>query len=192
MYRASLAAFTALMLSGCIDPAAVDGMGAGQTSLGFADTAVATDAVPFGQLARNCTIRKRDMGTRVGTASGYDVYDTAPDTIQPRTHFLTGFGDGCARQFTGALVIFGDIGTHEIVRYADVGLDQPYTTTDEAYEVIKAGYCRVGRAEPCGRSINRLARTTSFVTIYDSFADNAAWMDILLHKGDVAATDVNR
>ena len=187
MYRASLAAVTALMLSGCLDSAGVD-----STGVGFADMSVATDTVPFGQLARNCTVSKSEMGRRIGGASGYDVYDTGPDTTRPRTHFLTGFRDGCTRQFTGALVIFGDIGTHELVRYAEVGLDQPYTPTDDAYEAIKASYCRVGRSEPCGRSINRLARTTSFVTIYDSFADNAAWMDILLHKGDVAATDVNR
>ena len=186
MYRASLAAVTALMLSGCLDPVGVD-----STGVGFADMSVATDTVPFGQLARNCTVSKSELGKRIGGASGYDVYDTAPDTTRPRTHFLTGFRDGCARQFTGALVVFGDIGTHELVRYAEVGLDQPYTPTDDAYEAIKTTSCGVRRGSPCGRAINRLARNTSFVTIYESFADDARWLDVLLHKGEVAAQDIN-
>lgn len=155
-------------------------------------TEVTTDeVVPYGQLARNCTVRKRDMGTAIGAASGYEVYDTDPSATGLRTHFITGFRDKCARQFTGALVMFGDIGTHELVRYADVGIDQPYTITDEAYEVIKGSFCRVGRTEPCGNRIDRLAKSTSFVTIYESFADNSGWVDLLVHKGEVVAKDVN-
>lgn len=161
----------------------------------FADTAAIevtkTDVVPYGQFARNCSVSRDDLGTAVGSASGYNVYDTAPNTAEPRTHFITGFDDNCARQFTGALVLFGDVGTHELVRYANVGLDQPYSLTDEAYETIKGSFCRVARTEPCGRRIDRLAKTTSFVTVYESYADNSGWIDLLMHKGEMVAKDIN-
>ncbi len=195
----------ATVLTGCSDPLSrmdllsdVDaqspqGVGfIGTTERDGATDVTAEDTVPFGQLARNCTIRRRDMGKKVDSVSGYDIYDSAPGTTRLHTFFIDGFRDGCARQLSGALIIFGDVGTHELVRYADVGIDQPYTITDEAYEVIKASYCRVGRTEPCGRRIDRLSKTTSFVTIYDSFSDNARWVDALLHKGEVVAQDVSR
>ncbi len=202
--RITLLAVTMTVLTGCADPLAqIDLMsnvdGQSERGIGFIGTSDATgsndvtadDKVPFGQLARNCTVRKRDMGTKIDSVSGYDIYDTKPGATGLHTFFIDGFRDGCARQLSGALIIFGDVGTHELVRYADVGIDQPYTITDEAYEVIKASFCRAGRTEPCGRRIDRLSKTTSFVTIYESFADNARWVDALLHKGEVVAQEIN-
>lgn len=199
-----LTGFWLLTLIGCTDPLLqVDRVGdvdsEGTQGVGFSggqDTGemalvTADDIVPFGRLARNCTVRKRDMGTQIDTVSGYNIYDTKPGAGGLHTFFIDGFRDGCTRQLSGALIVFGDVGTHELVRYADVGIDQPYTITDEAYEMIKASFCRVRRTEPCGRRIDRLARTTSFVTIYESFADNARWVDVLLHQGEVIAQEIN-
>ena len=115
------------------------------------------DIVPYGTFARNCTVAKADMGAEVKSAAGFRFFDPRPDSTRKRTMFLTGFRDGCARQFSGALVMFGDVGTHEIVRYSDVGLKRPYSATDEAYEVIKTTFCGARPTKPCGRRIDRLA-----------------------------------
>jgi len=145
--------------------------------------------VPYGQLATVCGLSTRNLGRVVERASGYAVHDSNPTTTAPRTHYVTGFSDGCARQFTAALALFGDIGTHEIVRYgaADGGL--PYSETDNAYEEIKAAFCGVRAGRPCGARIDRLARRTTFLTIYRGFGANQTWVDVLLHDGDVAAID---
>ncbi|WP_342076801.1 hypothetical protein [Yoonia sp. SS1-5] len=204
MVRTALILLGSVFLIGCGDPFSDldligDVEGGGPASLGFIGTqnrevdveVTADQVVPYGRIARNCTVSRRDMGKSVTDASGYTIYDTAPNSTGLRTHFITGFRDGCARQFSGALVITGDVGTHEMVRYADVGLKQPYTITDEAYEVIKGSFCRVARLQPCGRRIDRLAKTTAFVTVYESFGNNANWSDVLLHRGEVVAKDVN-
>ena len=145
--------------------------------------------LPFGQMAVACGLSTRDLGREVERASGYRVYDTNPRTTAPRTHYVTGFSDGCARQFTAALAIFGDIGTHEIVRYgtADGGL--PYSETDNAYERIKAQVCGARTGQRCGARLDSFARRTTFLTIYQGFGSGAAWVDVLLHDGDVAAID---
>jgi hypothetical protein len=145
--------------------------------------------VPYGELIPACGLSTRNRGREVEAASGYRVYDTDPTSIAPRTHYVTGFSDGCARQFTAALALFGDIGTHEIVRYgtADGGLE--YTQTDNAYEEIKASFCGARAGQPCGTRIDRLARRTTFLTIYERFGTNPVWADVLLHDGEVVAVD---
>ncbi|MEO0745098.1 MAG: hypothetical protein AAFY49_07085, partial [Pseudomonadota bacterium] len=57
----------------------------------------------------------------------------------------------------------------------------------EAYEKLKARVCNVGRTKPCGPRISRLENTTTFVSIYENFGENARWNDILLHDGEVLA-----
>lgn len=142
-------------------------------------------ALPFGEIGTTCGLAPAQMGTAVARASGYTIYDSAAGSTVPRTHYLTGFADGCARQFTAALVLTGDVGTHEVVRYA--GAPRPYSRTDTAYETIKAAACVVPSGQPCGARIDALARRTVFVTAYPQFSDSREWTEVLLHEGEVAA-----
>ena len=144
----------------------------------------------FGEVGRTCGLSQSEFGTRVADVSGYQVYDTFPKSTAPRPHYLTGFSDNCARQFTAALVLTGDVGTHEVVRYQGSGRNLPYTSTDEAYEQIKAQFCGVSRGQPCGRRLDALARRTTFVTAYERFDSSPVWADILLHNGDFVAVSV--
>ncbi|SEW27031.1 hypothetical protein SAMN04488515_1952 [Cognatiyoonia koreensis] len=144
----------------------------------------------FGEIAPTCGMSRRDLGTEVASASGYTIYDTIPNSTAPRTHYITGFDDNCARQFTAALVLLGDVGTHEVVRYNPANRNQSYTATDNAYEAIKASFCRAGFGKPCGGRIDRLAKRTTFVTAYERFGSSPVWANFLLHNGDVAASDI--
>lgn len=155
------------------------------------DVALGT-VLPFGEIARVCEAKPRDMGTVVARAArkgiGYAMYDSAPDTATPRTFYVTGFEDRCPRQFTAALALFGEPVLHEQLRYGLPARDIPYSATDKAYEDVKAQVCRVGRKKPCGLRITRLEKTTTFVSVYENFGENARWSDLLLHDGKVLAT----
>ena len=154
------------------------------------DVALGT-VLPFGEIARVCDAKARDMGKVVARAArkgiGYAMYDSAPDTPTPRTFYVTGFDDNCPRQFTAALALFGEPVMHEQLRYGLPARDFPYSDTDKAYEDVKARVCRVGRKKPCGLRIDRLEKTTTFVSVYENFGENARWNDILLHDGEVVA-----
>jgi len=145
--------------------------------------------LPGGQIATVCGLPEPALGAPIGAASGYAIRDTVPNTVEPRTHFLTGFPDGCARQFTAALALFGDVGTHEVVRYLASNAEVPYSATDTAYEQIKADVCGVPAGQPCGSRLDRLARRTVFVTVYQNFGTNPSWANILIHDGVVVAMD---
>ena len=144
-------------------------------------------AVPYGAVGTNCAVRRGQMGTRVLAQSGFEIWDTNPTTTALRTHYITGFDDGCARQFSGALVIASDVGTHEVVRYSDVTVDQPYSEVDTAYEEIKSAFCRVQPRQPCGARLEALGQRTAFLTVYETFGSGPSWVEILLHDGAVAA-----
>lgn len=144
----------------------------------------------FGELRVACEISGTALGTKITEASGYQVYDSQPGATTIRPHYITGFDDRCARRFDAALVLFGDIGTHELVRYARTRVKLEYSATDEAYESIKASFCGVDPGVPCGRRLDRLARDTTFVTAYETFGATPKWAEFLLHDGDVAATDI--
>ncbi len=143
--------------------------------------------LPFGVIATNCEVRGRDLGTKVDANAGYTLYDTFPNSTALRTHYITGFKDRCARQFTAATSLMGDIGTHEVVRYLPSNAKMDYSVTDSAYEAIKSSYCRVGHGQPCGAKLDRLAKTTSFITAYERFGSNPSWSNILVHDGGVVA-----
>ena len=143
--------------------------------------------LPFGEIATNCEVGRRDLGTKVGEDAGYTLYDTIPNATVLRTHYITGFKDRCARQFTAATSIFGDIGTHEVVRYLPGNRSASYSQTDNAYEELKASFCGVGRGQPCGSRLDRFARRTLFVTAYKRFTSSPDWANILLHDGRVVA-----
>ena len=55
-----------------------------------------------------------------------------------RSYYLTGFKDGCARQFTAALVLFGSPESYEQIHYGPAGKSQPKAETDAAYEQVKS------------------------------------------------------
>ncbi|MFL4468653.1 hypothetical protein ACERZ8_01725 [Tateyamaria armeniaca] len=150
--------------------------------------------LPFGEVARVCDVRTRDLGKLVeqaaGKGRGYNLFDSAPNSAEPRSFFVTGFGDNCARQFTAELAIFGTPEFHEQLRYGLPASEYPYSTTDRAYEKVKAKVCNVGRNKPCGPRISRLEKTTAFVSVYEHFGDNGRWADMLLHDGALLAMSV--
>ncbi|MCR8546776.1 hypothetical protein M4578_02970 [Salipiger sp. P9] len=146
--------------------------------------------LPFGELARLCGVPERRLGEKVATyperGRGYALYDSAPGSTVARTLFLTGFDDGCARQFTGALAMFAAPELHEQLRYGLPSKTLPYSAVDEAYETVKSKVCRVGKGKPCGRSLAKLSRSTAFVTVYPDFG-SARYANILLHDGALLA-----
>ncbi|MCK0149695.1 hypothetical protein MWU54_06650 [Marivita sp. S6314] len=150
--------------------------------------------LPYGVLARVCNVRNSQLGKRVEQyperRSAYAIYDSNPGNTAPHTFYVTGFDDGCVRQFTAALAMFGSPQTHEQLRYGLPSQVQPYSQTDAAYERLKSRVCRVGRGKPCGSAMTRLARNTVFVSVYERFGSNPVWKTILLHDGEVVETDI--
>lgn len=143
----------------------------------------------FGEMARVCDLPRADRGQQVAKSGGFVLFDTVPGTTGQRTHYITGFGDGCARQFSAALVMFGSPLAHEAARYDPLNKDIPYSETDAAYEGIKRQVCGAGRGTPCGARMDRLARSTVFLTAYERFESSPVWADILIHEGTVVAMD---
>ncbi|MWD26341.1 hypothetical protein E0K89_002490 [Aquicoccus sp. SCR17] len=157
---------------------------------GEAGAAVADGAAPpYGELVRACN-RSSGLGQEIERHSGYRLYDSAPGASGMRSFFVTGFEDGCPRQFTAAMAMFGSAEMHEQLRYGLPRDVQPYSNTDSAYEQVKARVCGVGRQEPCGTRIKRLDRDTVFLSIYERFGSNPEWANILLHDGEVEAMDL--
>ncbi len=150
--------------------------------------------LPFGEVARVCDVAKRDLGKLVERSeprrSGYVLYDSAPTSSKPRSFYVTGFSDSCARQFTASLAVFGTPAFHEQLRYGLPAEEYPYSTTDRAYEKVKAKPCNVGPNKPCGARISRVAGSTAFISVYEHFGENARWADMLLHDGALLATAV--
>lgn len=159
----------------------------GATNGLYAQQVTANTLLPYGKIARNCGVSRGALGAKVDANAGYTLYDSAPTTTGLRSHYITGFKDKCARQFTAATSLMGDIGTHEIVRYMPSNNAIKYSVTDAAYEAVKAAFCRVGQGVPCGSKMDRLARSTTFITAYERFGSNPTWSNILLHAGDVVA-----
>lgn len=149
--------------------------------------------LPYGQIARICHLPKKLMGTQVARYPErnprHKLYDSAPGNTAPHSFYLTGFDDGCARQFTASLAVFGSVGMHEQLRYGLPAQLQPYSDTDKAYEKLKSGICGVPRKKPCGARVGRLERDTVFLTIYEHYGGNSRWDNLLLHAGRVLAKD---
>jgi len=155
----------------------------------------AGEILPFGQIARVCGMTRSQFGTRIDDGGGFSVYDTNPNLTTPRPFYITGFNDNCARTFTGAVAVTGNIQTHEFVRYQSSNERINYTATDNAYEAIKASVCRVGRSQPCGSRSDRLNRNTYFLSVYSFFGGTFSavptkWTQILLHDGEVLAASI--
>lgn len=166
-----------------------------ETSTATASTATSEIAPgtvpPYGQAARVCGLDKAAMGERVQQYPEkrpvYRLYDSDPRDTGPHSFYITGFDDGCARQVTASLVMFGSVGMHEQLRYGLPAKVQPYSDTDRAYEKIKSRVCRVGRQTPCGASLSRLERDTVFLSIYKNFGGNSEWSEMLLHDREMVA-----
>ncbi len=150
--------------------------------------------LPYGKIARLCGVSASRLGKLTQKyperGRGYALYDSNPGSTGLRNFYLTGFDDGCARQFTAALVLFGAPETYEQIRYSAAGATQPVSETDVAYERVKSRVCRVGRGKPCGSRIKTLSRNTVFVSVYERFGSNARWKNLLLHDGAVEALDI--
>ena len=149
--------------------------------------------LPYGEVKRICGVRKGQMGKVVAQYPErrpiHKVYDSDPGNTGPHTFYVTGFDDGCARQFTASLAMFGSVEMHERLRYGLPAKVQPYSATDDAYESIKSRVCRVPRKTPCGARVGRLSDDTVFLSIYERFGDNSEWKNLLLHAGEMVAKD---
>jgi len=151
--------------------------------------------LPFGEIARVCDLPASELGTQISNEGGFRVYDPRPKSVDPRSFYITGFDDNCARTFTGAVAVTGDVETHEFVRYRPSNQSVPYSETDNAYETLKNRVCRVGRGEPCGGNTTKLNRDTHFVTVYGFFGGTFSavptrWAQILVHDGEVLAMSI--
>ncbi len=164
--------------------------GGGSTTPSARSEVGPNEAVPFGSMARLCGVDVGRLAAQIERHERYRLYDTAPGETGARNFYITGFDDGCARQFTAAMALFGTVETHESLRYGPAAADLPMTATDAAYKDVKSQICRVGRNAPCGARLGRLDRTSVFVTVYERFGGNARWMNAFLHDGAVAATDI--
>ena len=164
-----------------------------QSSGGKSDVAYGT-FLPFGKVGTLCGQPKSALGKEVARypekRPKYRMYDSAPTSTGAHTFYITGFSDNCARQFTAALAVFGDVGMHEQLRYRIPAKVRPYSATDKAYEKVKSQVCRVRRNKPCGSKLGSLEKTTVFVSTYKQFSGAGRWTSMLIHNGTVTANAV--
>ena len=151
--------------------------------------------MPYGSIARVCGANRGSLGREIGKfpdrGRGYKLYDSNPGSTAMRPHYITGFEDGCVRQFSAALAMFGGTEFHEQVRYQKTSRDFPYTQTDLAYEKLKSQVCLVGRNTPCPPNrVDKLQKDTVFITVYERFGNNPRWASILLHDGNVLTKSI--
>ncbi|MEZ5715343.1 MAG: hypothetical protein R3D85_09320 [Paracoccaceae bacterium] len=151
------------------------------------------EVLPFGVVARACHMKRGEMGKEVAKyperGAKYRVYDSAPGNLGLHSFYLTGFGDGCPRQVTAALAVFGTPGMYEALRYGLPAKARSKKPTDKAYETVKSRLCGVSRSQPCGTRIDRLEKHTVFLSLYDRFEDARGWTNLLLSEGEVIAAD---
>jgi hypothetical protein len=148
--------------------------------------------LPFGEIVTVCDVPKSEMGKEVARSHGagkYRLLDTDPTSEGLRPQFLTGFKDGCARQFSAALALFGSASVHEATRYNPLN-ESPYSRSDIAYEKLKDRICGVRRGVHCPENrVARLDREVAFVSVYKGFGDNGQWLEIILNKGKVVTLE---
>lgn len=153
--------------------------------------------LPFGVIGVACGVRGRALGNEVerfpAKGKGYRLYDSDPAGTTSHTYYLTGFKDGCPRQFSAALALIGSPELHEQMRYDQYNKDLPYTDADKAYEQIKQRICKVSKGQLCPEErIGALEKGMAFVTLYERFGDDASWEEILLHNGKVAGSSLRK
>lgn len=180
-------------------PATAPGPGRGLLGL-FRGARAPADAVTpgteiaFGEVAAVCGLSSADLGAAVDQTPKEDgpvrwqLHDPLPQSTGPRSQYITGFRDRCARQVTGAMVMFGTAGVHEATRY-DSANTRPYSDTDTAYEQVKTRLCGVRPGVPCPSDrLERLNDAVSFVTVYPAFGTTSDWFELLLVNGELEAS----
>jgi len=177
---------------------AVSGVG-GVAAVAAPKEAASEDVAPgqrlaAGKVGRVCDLAVTELGAVVERSpdrgARYKIHDTAPGTAQARTLYISGFADGCPRQVTGALAMFGSAARYEELRYGAPGKSLPKGASDAAYEEVKSTVCGVAKGRPCGKNAGKMDSAVVFVSIYQSFGDNGSWATLLLHDGRVAAADL--
>lgn len=148
--------------------------------------------LPFGQIGLACRIRGGALGKEVDRfperGKGYRLFDTNPSMTGPRTHYITGFKDGCPRQFTASLALLESPVLHEQLLSVKSSQGQHSTDADTAFQKIRAQVCQIGRCKACPeKRIAKMEKSMAFVTTYERFGGNARWTEILLHNGKVVA-----
>jgi hypothetical protein len=147
------------------------------------------EELPFGIVGISCDVRKGDMGKQVDQfpregRAAWTLFDTNPASTAPRTQFITGFKDGCTRQVTAALILFGAPSLHEVHRYSKSQSKAAWSRADDSYEVIKSKVCGVARKTPCpSGKLGELAKDMAFVSVYKQFGDATGWLELLLYDG---------
>ncbi len=149
----------------------------------------------FGQIGLACGIRGRALGKEVDRfperGKGYRLYDSNPSTTGPRAHFITGFKDGCPRQFTASLALLDSPVLHEQLLSVESSGAQHSTAADIAFQKFRAKACRTGQGKVCPeKRISEMEKSMAFVTTYERFGGNANWNEILLHNGAIVANSV--
>lgn len=149
--------------------------------------------LPFGQIGLACGLRANQLGKEVDRfperGKGYRLFDTNPATTLPRTHFITGFKDGCPRQFTASLALLDSPVLHERLLSVKSSQGQHTTEADMVFQDIRSQVCHVGRGKACpAKRVDKMEKTIAFVTTYDRFGGNATWTEILIHNGVIAAS----
>lgn len=148
----------------------------------------------FGETAPVCDYPKGKLGKLVAQYPEkkpiYRLYDSQPGEQAAHAFYVTGFADGCLRQVTASVAIFGSVAVHEHLRYAMPADMHPYSDTDQAYEKIKRQVCKVGRKEPCGENLAALEQNTVFLSLYGTYVSAQDWANLLIHNGELVATDL--
>lgn len=146
-------------------------------------------AIPFGEIARVCDARGKPLGKQIEAQGrrGFTLYDSNPESLHKRTFYVTGFDDGCPRQFTAATVLFGTPSFYEQIRFGPAGEHLPFAATDKAYDAVKSSVCRARASKPCGRKIGTLDDNTAFLSAYEFNEHNNSWKEFLVHDGAVMA-----
>lgn len=156
------------------------------------DVPFGTD-IAYGSVVRLCGVPDKRLGKKIAQypekAPLYRLYDSDTKSKDPRSFYVTGFADGCVRQFTAALAVFGSVRMHEMLRYGLPAEVQPYSETDKAYEKLKRQICGKPRRKPCGPGLSVMEQDTVFLSVYERFDSNIHWMNLLLHRGQILAED---
>ncbi|MEP5376761.1 MAG: hypothetical protein ABJQ14_13430, partial [Hyphomicrobiales bacterium] len=155
---------------------------------------LAARVLQFGDVTKVCGVSKKTMGKVVDRfpekGSGFKLYDSNPSSTTMRDHYVTGFKDGCARQFKASLALLGAPSVHEAMRYDPMVKSKPYSGTDLAYERIKTRVCGQGKGTPCSASgVKKMEKNTAFITAYEGFG-GSSHAEMLLHKGKIVARNI--
>ena len=150
--------------------------------------------IAFGKAAPLCDYPKGQLGALVAQYPEdkpvYRLYDSQPGEKAAHAFYIKGFADGCLRQVTASVAVFGSVEMHEQLRYGLPADLHPYSDTDKAYEQLKRKVCGVGKKAPCGEKLPLLAPNTVFLSLYDSYGNSQDWANLLLHDGQIMAKDL--